>query len=296
MTWAGFDDAILDNPKVARVGPIGFALYAASIIYCARNLTDGEIPHGTARRLLATQWTELGDDGQSLRYSMAATCGARGMAGDELIDHIIGLLLTAGLYDTSAYSYWVHDYLEWNPSREQVLAKREALSATRRESGRRGGQATQQANRQANPKQSTKQSVKQNTEQTTEQSGKQNSSPIPIPIPDISVPNGTEVVSEKVTDLWNEACGSLPKLRKPPKTGEAAASVRRISEYFDGDAREIVAAVRRCAADAHYQANGYGIVSFARHLDRWGTDKGPVTPAENPIDARMRAIANRTTA
>jgi hypothetical protein len=136
VTWARIDDAILDNPKIARVGPIGFALHVAAITYCARNLTDGFVPFGHAHRILSTRWTVEGDESElpappnSTRgprvWTLAMTSAGLGDDGDDVIEHAIALLLTEDLWAAVAHGYQIHDYLEYNPSREQVLAERAA--------------------------------------------------------------------------------------------------------------------------------------------------------------------------
>ncbi len=127
MTWAKLDDGILDNPKVARTGVLGFALYAAGLVYACRNLTDGFIPWGTARRLVPTQWT---DDERRI-WQVGAASGAHGLDEDEAIEHAIGRLTAVGLWSQVTGGYEIHDFLDWNRSREHVLAERTRALAAR---------------------------------------------------------------------------------------------------------------------------------------------------------------------
>ncbi len=101
MSWVKIDDAILDNHKVAKIGPAAFGLYVAGMAYAARNLTDGYVPSEKVERLL--NWDD-GDD------AVAA----------------LKELQRAHLWRSENGGFRIHDYLDYNPSRERVLADREA--------------------------------------------------------------------------------------------------------------------------------------------------------------------------
>lgn len=107
MAWAKIDDQFADHPKVIAAGPLASWLYVCGLTYCARLLTDGFIPTGQVRKL-----ADL-DRAMDLAQS----------------------LVEVGLWEEVAGGYLVHDYLEYNPSKERVLATREA----RAQAGSRGG-------------------------------------------------------------------------------------------------------------------------------------------------------------
>lgn len=109
MTWARLDDHMDEHPKVQRVGPLGLYLQVRAILYAARNLTDGFVPEAKAREL-----------------AFAATA----VGGD--VGDLIAAMVREGLWEPVAGGYRVHDYLEYNPSRAEVLAER-ALRQTRRD-------------------------------------------------------------------------------------------------------------------------------------------------------------------
>lgn len=124
MPWVKLDDQFPDHPKVVEVGALGLALQVAALCWCARGLTDGHLPRRAARKLIDTD-----------EYGIP-------------LDTVIDELVTAGLWHTpghtcpscpnpSAGSYYVHDYLELQPSREQ----HERDVEQRRAAGRKGGQA-----------------------------------------------------------------------------------------------------------------------------------------------------------
>ena len=57
MAWAAIDDGLYDDPRIIDAGLQAAGLYACSIAYCARHLTDGVVPKKVIWRML-----ELGDD------------------------------------------------------------------------------------------------------------------------------------------------------------------------------------------------------------------------------------------
>ena len=94
MTWAKLDDSFPEHLKVIDLTDGAFRLYVEGLCYAARNLTDGALPRAAVRRL---------------------TGGDR-RAG-ELVD--------AGLWDRTDTGWVIHDYLDFNPSSEQVRGERE---------------------------------------------------------------------------------------------------------------------------------------------------------------------------
>lgn len=107
MAWAKIDDQFADHPKVIAAGPLAGWLYVCGLTYCARLLTDGFIPTGQVRKL-----ADL----------------------DRAMD-LAHTLVEVGLWEEVGGGFLVHDYLEYNPARERVLATREV----RAQAGSRGG-------------------------------------------------------------------------------------------------------------------------------------------------------------
>jgi hypothetical protein len=64
VTWVKLDDGFYDNPKIEAAGLAAAGLYAKSLAYCGRHLTDGFVPktfvkaHGT--RAAATRLEHVG--------------------------------------------------------------------------------------------------------------------------------------------------------------------------------------------------------------------------------------------
>ena len=106
MAWVKLDDHMPENSKVIGLGPAVKWTHIEALCYCARNLTDGLVLAVAARKMgTATAIRQLTD---------------------------------AGLWERDGVNFRIHDYLEYNPSREQVLAEREQVKR-RVERFRNGG-------------------------------------------------------------------------------------------------------------------------------------------------------------
>jgi hypothetical protein len=105
------DDTFPDHPKVAGLSDRAFRLHVSGICYSNRHLTDGLVPASVLPRLMG---------------------GPPGRALEELTDRGMWIPVLG-----SAEAYSIHDYLDWNRSREQVLSERERRS----KAGRRGAEA-----------------------------------------------------------------------------------------------------------------------------------------------------------
>lgn len=108
MPWVRLDDRFPSHRKVALLSDRAFRLHVSAICWCAENLTDGHI----ADRELPLV--------ARLRNVKATA--------KQLQD--------AGLWDRSDSGWLIHDYLDYNPSRDQVLAERKK-NAERQERFRR---------------------------------------------------------------------------------------------------------------------------------------------------------------
>lgn len=108
MPWVKLDDRFPSHRKIALLSDRAFRLHVAAICWCAENLTDGRI---TDREL-------------------------------TLVTRVRGVKATAkqledaGLWDRTDDGWAIHDYLDYNPSRDQVLADRKK-NAERQEKFRR---------------------------------------------------------------------------------------------------------------------------------------------------------------
>jgi hypothetical protein len=96
MPWVKLDDRFPSHRKIALLSDRAFRLHISAICWCAENLTDGHI---TDRELPL----------------VAKVRGVKATAQQ---------LAEAGVWDRTDSGWEIHDYLDYNPSREQVLAER----------------------------------------------------------------------------------------------------------------------------------------------------------------------------
>jgi hypothetical protein len=108
MPWVKLDDRFPSHRKIALLSDRAFRLHISALCWCSENLTDGRI---SDREL-------------------------------TLVAHIRGLKATAmqledaGVWDRTDDGWVIHDFLDYNPSREQVIAERKK-NAERQEKFRR---------------------------------------------------------------------------------------------------------------------------------------------------------------
>jgi hypothetical protein len=157
MAWVRIDDAFRHHPKVVEAGPLGIALHVCGLSYAAQYLTDGFLP----QRVVPT------------------LCDFRGVLfvgmdeRDEITpESVADALVRVGLWEKEDYGYRIHDYLEYNPSRAQVMAERAAKVA----SGRAGGIATAVARATAEPQQS-------GSGRSSKTPAELQPVPVPVPVP-----------------------------------------------------------------------------------------------------------------
>lgn len=94
MPWFRLDDSFDTHPKILAAGNEAIGLYVRCGTYAARHLTDGFI-----------------------RHDVAMLYGTKTLA-DTLVH--------AGLWHRARGGWTIHDYLDYNPSREAVENDRKA--------------------------------------------------------------------------------------------------------------------------------------------------------------------------
>ncbi len=140
-------------------------MWACGLSYAAQYLTDGVIARAAVPTLL--------DFGNVDEFTIA----------DDLV--------AAGLWEFHPAGYVIHDYLDYNPSKAQVLAERAAKQAA----GRAGGQASAQARAQAEPQQS-------HSRRSTESVAKSKPVTVPVPVSDSVSPE--TVQDARDDERWND--------------------------------------------------------------------------------------------
>lgn len=101
MAWIRLDDHFDENPKILAAGPASAWIWLRCLAYCNRNLTDGFVPEIIAHERCASA---------------------------DPID-AAARLESAGLWKRVDGGYQIHDYLDYQGSKAQIL---EARAATRK--------------------------------------------------------------------------------------------------------------------------------------------------------------------
>ncbi len=98
MAWVRIHDGAMGHRKVLKLTGWAFKLWVAGLAYCQQQLTDGEIPSEALGSFAVPRVKQRASD-----------------------------LVAVGLWTQSDHGYTVHDYLEWNDSRETIVHKRQGL-------------------------------------------------------------------------------------------------------------------------------------------------------------------------
>ncbi len=216
MAWLKIDDQYLFHPKVIEAGLEGRALHMASMTYCAGQLTDGFIP-----------------------LSVLGLLGA--MAGLPDANEAAVTLVAVGLWDEWGEGWRVHDYLDYNPTRETVTAKRaESKERMRQLRGLRSPD------------------VRANKERTSPDVQRL-PSPSPSPGPSIQIDDDDEAqIVARIFCLWEDRFGRLTDIQRQEAN-------YRLEDH---------GAVRLCEAlEACIVNNGHSIAYLDTVLANWGKGK-----------------------
>jgi hypothetical protein len=106
MSWIRLDDRYIYHPKFAALSPWAFRLWHEGMAYCRTMLTDGLIPHAALKLFHYATPRSVGELTASLTPSSS-----------PLWESVEGV------------GYRVHDYLDWNRSRDKELEDRELAKA-----------------------------------------------------------------------------------------------------------------------------------------------------------------------
>jgi hypothetical protein len=109
MPWAKVDDQFTDHVKVVGLSLAARGMWLCGLVYAARRSTDGFIP---------------------------ASIPQREAAGEDAAPYVQELL-DAGLWDRADGGYQIHDYLKYNPSKDDL----DAVRIARSEAGAKGAES-----------------------------------------------------------------------------------------------------------------------------------------------------------
>ena len=124
MPWFRLDDSFHSHPKVIAAGNEAVGLFVRCGTYAAEHTTDG---------IIAEEIAEL--------YGASAT-GSRRNPGTGKPETLAETLVRTGLWHRVRRGWTIHDYLDYNPSREAVLKERKDAADRQRRRRHGGGEGT----------------------------------------------------------------------------------------------------------------------------------------------------------
>ena len=222
MPWVKIDEGMPDHEKVAPLSDKAFRSHIEAICYSARMLTDGRVTDGIAR---AKSWHRVAD-----------------------------ALVSAGLWEVTDGGWLIHDYLDFNPSREKVESDRAA--ARERMANARGNKGGTSPDVQPNFARSSR-----------------NPSPTPIPVSD------SDPVPEPTVPDQNPP---TPRKRGPQPVDEefiASLVVEYAQTWPEAEVRERVEGALNHTASRKWIDKRRGVRDWLRR-DASQTPRAP-TPIRN---------------
>jgi len=207
MTHAQIDDRFDDHPSYANYGAAEMGVIACAITYCNRNLTDGVIPAIWPRRRFGRQGVEIAK--QLVTDGVWERRSADGLVtwprrGDDV---------TVTPRERADDAFVVVGFLDHNPSKAEVVRRRDAAVAAKAAAGRIGGQRSgevRKAKAEAESKQAASSERKQSAEANEALSSPLRSSPLE-----------RESTRAKQPSETTENAPSAIRLRAAPATAEA---------------------------------------------------------------------------
>lgn len=271
MPYARIDDQFYMTVKNATIDRDEQDLFFAGNVYCNQQLTDGFIP-ASVLPILAL-WAKLPTE-----------ANAQAIAS-RLVEHRYWELVDGG--------YMVHDFLDWNMSKVEILTLREARAKAGKAGGERSGAARKalaeanalalaQAQAQAKPKQNRSNNNNNNSSSTNVEEG--DSDP-------------TKERQKAIMAAYRLAVGY--KLTTEPAENKAAKELAKTEYSID----QITACYRSMKGEDFWSGRHLGLASVAKQIGAFvaagqrrsngtnGTSRRIDPQAEAKAEQRRREIA-----
>lgn len=265
MSWVRIDDEFPDHRKIAGLTNDAFCLHVTAMCWVAKQQTDGKLPSVVLRRL-------------------AWRCQDPAMAAAELE--------TAGVWDKTPEGWEIHDFLTYNPTKEQIIE----LAAKRSEAGKAGAMARWQDHGKEDGKPHGKEDGKIMPPSPF---------PSPLPLSPSPDPNPKGAATPRAAAAPPSSAPPSKRLRKEkPETPEQVTWFRSVTGRFPPkelfpkvieivDGRRDADMLTACWSE--WIGRGYNRVNYGWFLDWY--KKGKIPPGRNgngnDLDAQNEAHRRR---
>lgn len=126
--WAKLDVDLPDHPKVVELHPIVRWVFVECLCWSRRFLTDGRIPPAAMSHI----------------YSKVEGWCGMDLGSPQVVAE---RLANSGLLEANGDGWVIHDYSNYQQTKQMVQDRKNELSRIRSEAGRKGGQASAEARR-----------------------------------------------------------------------------------------------------------------------------------------------------
>lgn len=248
MSWFRIDDKSAFHRKVTDAGNEAWGALCRAGAWSSDHLTDGRVP-----------------------WSVALT-----IAPKKIWERLFAAGLCERLEGTT--DFLIHDFLDWNPSKEQVLE----LRTLRSQAGRRGGVAKQQAK------------AKQLLEQKPSKA-EAKSCPVPVPIPREEKERSNGASAPPHTHSDPEVTAIRDRIRRHPVFAQLNAArladeqggwMLSKGQKLDWVLEAIDAAAAHCPDGANHQTIHSKLVSFMRAARKPRPLQEPETQPRKVIESK----------
>ena len=269
--WARFDDQFDRDEDIEDYGipASALGLFACSITFCSRRLTDGYVPLDKAQKLPG------GDD-----------------------EFNITKLLDAGWWTKVEDGYYVVSFLKYNPSKAEVEEQRDKKS----QAGRMSGESRRRTPVKHSVEHPVQQEAEQNTEQVLNRPESRIPNPesrIPNPVPPSEASSDGEdapaPVNKRTRAKRSDRPQPTPVYENPPTIAEVEAHFKHLvpdgnEGYWRSQAEGLI---------GYHESRGWlfkdgqPVISWKGACVTWLRNESRFTSRHNEPDGRQRAGPRR---
>lgn len=265
MPWVRLDDGFDDHEKVVELFAVAgdneracaaLGLHMLALTYCGRKMTNGVVTRGLPAKLGGPEYAPA-------------------------------LLVEARLWETRGTGWLIHDFLDFNPSREEVQGDRSELSRVRAEAGRKGAEArwARDGKKDGKPDLPSKRGMAKPAPAKGKMAkGWQDDSPEPEPEPgttsrmdsaspsSVAAESGQEVERPEVVALCEQMADALAAQgvgkRPDPHTKKWHDATRRLLDLDGATVKQVEYAIRWTTAHTFWASV---VRSMPKLREKWGS-------------------------